>query len=157
MAGLLGTANAHTVGMSQQPGYAGPVEADPQRGLTGTTAPNSWAQFFGPSKTPLETAPYGSYRRENFALPDAYRGANPYLTNVIITLVTEQELWPVRIALPWRLTESEMEISWDQIIFDNTLLGQVGSLTRLLTAPPPPPPQPESPALSRARRRRPGR
>ena len=39
------------------------------------------------------------------------------------------------MALPWRLTESEMEIAWDQIIFDNTLLGQVPEegVSRLVT------------------------
>ena len=41
----------------------------------------------------------------------------------------------MKIALPWRLTESEMEIAWDQIIFDNTLLGQVPEegVSRLVT------------------------
>ena len=61
-----------------------------QGGLTMRTGNGDWSQFFGPSKGPIETAPYGSYRRENFALPDAYRGSNVYMTNVIITLVTEQ-------------------------------------------------------------------
>ena len=103
--------------------------------MTYRNSNGDWSQFFGPGKGPIETAPYGSYRRENFALPDAYRGSNVYLTNVIITLVTDQELWPVKVALPWRLTESEMEISWDQIIFDNTLLGQVPEegVSRLVT------------------------
>ena len=41
----------------------------------------------------------------------------------------------MRVALPWRLTESEQEIAWDQIIFDNTLLGQVPEegVSRLVT------------------------
>lgn len=60
-------------------------------GVTYKSHQGEWNQFFGPNpKGPIETAPYGSYRRENFALPDAYRGSNAYLTNVIITLVTEQ-------------------------------------------------------------------
>lgn len=61
-----------------------------QAGLSMRTGGTDWSQFFGPSKGPIETAPYGAYRRENFALPDAYRGSNVYMTNVIITLVTEQ-------------------------------------------------------------------
>ena len=115
---------ANIIGMSQQPSYVGPIGSTDQQ-LTYKSGDNPWSSFFGPSKGPIETAPYGSYRRENFALPDAYRGSNMYLTNIIITLVTEGDLWPVTIAMPWRLTESEMEIAWDQIIFDNTLLGQV--------------------------------
>ena len=41
----------------------------------------------------------------------------------------------MKIALPWRLTETEMEIAWDQLIFDNTLLGQVPEegVSRLVT------------------------
>ena len=123
--------------MPQQPAGSGPVDPNQGGGMTYRNGANEWSQFFGPTKGPIETAPYGSYRRENFALPDAYRGSNMYLTNVIITLVTEQDLWPVTVALPWRLTESEMEITWDQIIFDNTLLGQVGGCSQLPTPPRP--------------------
>ena len=122
--------------MPQQPAGSGPVDPNQGGGMTYRNGTNEWSQFFGPTKGPIETAPYGSYRRENFALPDAYRGSNMYLTNVIITLVTEQDLWPVTVALPWRLTESEMEITWDQIIFDNALLGQVGGCSQLPTPPP---------------------
>ena len=68
-----------------------------QGGMTSRTGQGDWSQFFGPSKGPIETAPYGSYRRENFALPDAYRGSNVYMTNVIITLVTEQASSKTRI------------------------------------------------------------
>lgn len=41
----------------------------------------------------------------------------------------------MNFALPWRLTESENEIQWDQIIFDNALLGQVPEegVSRLVT------------------------
>ena len=79
-----------------------------QGGNTYRNAPGDWSQFFGPSKGPIETAPYGSYRRENFALPDAYQGSNAFLTNVIITLVTEQvsrpppdSLVPHAAPIPW--------------------------------------------------------
>jgi hypothetical protein len=53
-----------------------------------TSVTNSdWRLFFGEPKGPIETNPYGPFRRENFALPDAYRGSNLYLTNIIITLI----------------------------------------------------------------------
>lgn len=75
-------------GVSSQAGFtAGQIDPG---GVTFRSNQGDWHQFFGPSKGPIETAPYGAYRRENFALPDAYRGSNVYLTNVIITLVTEQ-------------------------------------------------------------------
>ena len=77
---------------SQPPGGPGNTGGYDGGGITYThqNAQTAFQEFFGPSKGPIETLPSGSYRRENFALPDAYRGSNSYLTNVIITLVTEQ-------------------------------------------------------------------
>lgn len=88
MAALSG--NATTNAMPQQPGYAGRPEGATGGGVTYRQGESDWSAFFGPAKGPIESAPYGSYRRENFALPDAYRGSNMYLTNVIISLVTDQ-------------------------------------------------------------------
>ena len=66
---------------------------------------------------------------------DAYKGSLPYMTNLIITLVTDEDMWPTKIALPFRLTEGEMEIVWDEIIFNNSLLGPVPEegVSRLVT------------------------
>lgn len=199
----------NVVGMPVQPAGVGPV-ATAHESLTYQTGGSDWARYFGPSSRPIETAQYGAYRRENFALPEAYRGSNQYLTNIIITLVTDavraasprrarpprtrggplapqrqstrrprppplneerasepphhhrppfapcpcspcpppacdgedfllyslsQDLWPVKIALPWRLHETDMVVSWDQIIFDNALLDQVPEegVSRLVT------------------------
>jgi len=59
------------------------------------------------------------------ALPDAYRGPSPYMTQIIIKIVTDTDLWPVQIALPFRLTEESQEIQWDEIRFSNELMGPV--------------------------------
>ena len=44
-------------------------------------------------------------------------------------------MWPTRIALPFRLSEGEMEIVWDEIHFNNSLLGPVPEegVSRLVT------------------------
>jgi hypothetical protein len=44
-------------------------------------------------------------------------------------------MWPTRVALPFRLTEGEMEIAWDEIHFNNSLLGPVPEegVSRLVT------------------------
>jgi hypothetical protein len=91
--------------------------------------------FFGEPKGPIENSPYGPHRRENFALPDAYKGSNPYMTTIIIQLISQEDLWPVQIALPFRFTESENEIVWDEIHFSNHLLGPVPEegISRLVT------------------------
>ena len=77
------------VNPAQQPGYVGPF-GQSTNSITYQTHQPNWAQFFGPTSRPIETAQYGAYRRENWALPDAYRGSNHYLTNIIIQLISEQ-------------------------------------------------------------------
>ena len=57
--------------------------------LAGVTT-GDWRTFFGDPKGPIDTSNYGPFRRENFALPDAYKGSLPYMTNLIITLVTDE-------------------------------------------------------------------
>ena len=101
----------------------------------GSVTQQDWRMFFGEPKGPIETNPYGPFRRENFALPDAYKGSNIFLTNIIIQLVSDEDMWPTRIALPFRVTEGEQEIVWDEIHFNNALLGPVPEegVSRLVT------------------------
>jgi hypothetical protein len=83
----------------------------------------------------LKLNPYDAFARENLALPDAYKGSSPYMTSIIInsaynnsyctlrrsadamhffhlSVVQDADMWPAKIALPYRFTESEMEIVW---------------------------------------------
>lgn len=76
--------------------------------------------------------PYDAFARENLALPDAYKGSSPYMTSIIINMVQDADMWPAKIALPYRFTESEMEIVWDELVFNNHLLGP-GALRTLNT------------------------
>jgi hypothetical protein len=48
-----------------------------------------------------------------------------YLTNILIEMVTEEDQWPTRVALPIRLNEGSMQIVWDELLFHNQLLGPV--------------------------------
>ena len=97
--------------------------------------PSGWKSYFGTPPRPLDLNPYDAMRRENLALPEAYKGHNIYLTQVIIQLVTDDDMWPGTIALPFRVTESQMEIVWDEIHFNNHLLGPVPEegVSRLVT------------------------
>ena len=112
-------------------GHFGSNNTMPLAGVTNS----DWRLFFGEPKGPIETNPYGPFRKENFALPDAYKGSNPFLTNIIIQLVSDEDMWPTRVALPFRVTEGEMEIVWDEIHFNNSLLGPVPEegVSRLVT------------------------
>ena len=182
MAGGPPNGNINNLGFRDQPGTGlyGSNNTMPMASVTN----QDWRLFFGEPKGPIETNPYGPFKRENFALPDAYRGVNNHLTNVIITLiqvgalppdprplrvgqlpycllslhqpgrcklgsscayhkplppieslVQDEDMWPTRIALPFRLSEGEMEIVWDEIYFNNSLLGPVPEegVSRLVT------------------------
>ena len=96
-----------------------------------------FCDFFGPSPRgdPVNTTPYSGYPRETLALPEVYKGSNPYLTNIMLTLITEEELIPTRILLPMRTTQNETSVTWDEFHFNNTLLGPVPEegVSRLVT------------------------
>lgn len=65
-----------------------------------------WEDYFGlPRGGVIPTNPYASHPRETLTLPEVYKGSNPYLTNILITIITEEELVPTRILLPIRTTQ----------------------------------------------------
>lgn len=101
----------------------------------GAVEHSEWAAYFGESPRPIEKSPYDAYRHTNFALPDAYKGHSVYLTNVMITLITQADMWPASVALPFRVTEGEMSIHWNELIFNNHLLEPVPEegVSRLVT------------------------
>ena len=88
-------------------------------GAAGNAA--GWESYFGTPPRPLDLNPYDAMRRENLALPEAYKGHNIYLTQVIIQLVTADDMWPGTIALPFRITESQMEIVARHVLFAYTI------------------------------------
>ena len=96
----------------------------------------AWGDWFGePRGGPVVTNPYSTYPRETLALPDVYKGSNPYLTNVMITIIEDEQLVPTRILLPIRQTQNETSITWDEFHFKNALLGAVPEegVSRLVT------------------------
>jgi hypothetical protein len=94
-----------------------------------------WADFFGDRGHTNVTNKYSGYPRETLALPDVYKGSNPYLTNLMLNFISEEELVPTRILLPLRHTEHETSVTWDEFHFNNTLLGAVPEegISRLVT------------------------
>lgn len=103
--------------------------------MTTSVGQNPWQPFFGEPMREIKLNPYSAYGRENWALPDAYKGSVPYMTQLMIHLIADEDLWPTRSVLPIRITESEMEIAWDEVIFNNHLLGPVPEegISRLVT------------------------
>ncbi len=128
-----------TLAMPQQPGN-GMVGANNTQAMTVGDPPASgrpgWSTWFGEAAGgKVDLDPYEAYRRENFQLPEAYKGHNVYLTTILIQLITEDDMWPARIALPFRITENENKIVWDEIHFNNHLLNPVPEegVSRLVT------------------------
>jgi hypothetical protein len=96
----------------------------------------AWEDWFGkPRGVPIVTNPYSKYPRETLALPDVYKASNPYLTNVIITIIEDEQLVPTRILLPKRQTQNETSVSWDEFHFKNALFGAISEegVSRLVT------------------------
>eukprot|EP00854_Cymbomonas_tetramitiformis_P009873 gene9873-11692_t len=80
--------------------------------------------YFGENPKPYMLSPYDSFGRENFALPEAYLGYSPYMTNVMINLIKSEDMWPT-VVLPYRETKDTSAIKWDEIHFNRHFLGPV--------------------------------
>ena len=54
----------------------------------------------------------------------------------MIQLITEDDMWVTRVALPFRFTEGEMEVAWSVWIFNNHSLDNVPEegVSRLLSS-----------------------
>lgn len=98
-----------------------------------TSRDPGWSNWFGPNPRGDSTItnPYSGYPRETLALPDVYKGSNPYLTNIMLTIISDEELVPTRILLPMRTTQNETSITWDEFHFNNTLLGRALHLSNV--------------------------
>ncbi len=126
--GAAGTSNVPLMGEAGNLGYnAG--------NLTSAFQPNAFLPYFGAPPRDFKPNPYSAYGRENFALPDAYKGSVPYMTQLMIHVIQDEDLWPTKVVLPIRITENEMEVAWDEVIFNNHLLGPVPEegVSRLVT------------------------
>ena len=119
-------------------GSAYPLGMNTTRGVTtgGDGRGNvDFRPWFGEPPKPIEVSPYEAYKRENFALPEAYHGKNYYMSTIMIQAITEDDMWATKIALPFQESNS-MEIEWEEITFDRPLLGPVPEegISRLVTA-----------------------
>eukprot|EP00854_Cymbomonas_tetramitiformis_P009287 gene9287-11002_t len=111
-----GSGRAH--GVDQRPVASG---NNPQE-LNNPTA--RFSPYFGENPKPYLLSPYDQYGRENFALPEAYLGYSPFMTNVMIALITKEDMWPT-IVLPYRETRDTSTIQWNEYHFNRHLLGPV--------------------------------
>jgi len=60
-------------------------------------AANPWAGFFGAPTAPWKTASYDKYDRNNYNLPEAYKGENLYLGKTIDMLIYQDETFYTQV------------------------------------------------------------
>lgn len=94
-----------------------------------------WAPFFGPAPYPWKQNAQQMYDRETQDLPEAYKGENVYLKDVIIAQIENMPQWPIREVAPLKKNETSMEIMWDRLYFNHHLLGRTPEegVSRLLS------------------------
>jgi hypothetical protein len=98
----------------------------------GGSSSNEWAPYFGVTNKNINVGPY---QRENYDLPDAYVGSNPFLSNVMIRTITGADTFITTHVLPFTLKEDSDLIVWDVLKFNNHLLNRrpEESVSRLVT------------------------
>ena len=58
------------------------------------------------------------------------------MTQILMQLITEDDMWITKVMLPFRFTENEMEVVWNVWIFDNHGMDNVPEegVSRLLSS-----------------------
>lgn len=96
--------------------YSGGATTAPQAvnfaGRGDDTAPNHFL-YFGFNPQFLEKPAELQYARETQNLPEAFRGPNPFMSKLVITMITNSELWPIREMLPLKRWESGNRVQWE--------------------------------------------
>ena len=88
----------------------------PPAGAANQDGVHPWSTYFGEKHNPYPTS--------SLALPEVYKGHNPYLTNILIDLVTEEDVVPTKIIMPIRQVDNtDQNIVWDEFHFSKNLLG----------------------------------
>ena len=82
---------------------------------------NALSDYFGqlsPAKEKLLAE--DQFARETLNLPDAYKGRNKYLENVLQYLITDAGSWYCTAALPFEHTD-EINVAWEIFRFNKSL------------------------------------
>ena len=72
----------------------------------------NWQDFFGEPRGPISNNPYSAFPRETLHLPEVYKGNNPYLTNVMLRIIDDEQLIPTKLLLPLRQAGNDTSVTW---------------------------------------------
>lgn len=114
---------------------AGPLYDKDGRMVHQMTKDEGLKTFFGEPRYSFRENPENYNEQENLDLPDAYWGSNVRMTQLLISEITREELWPITYMFPWRKSD-HMTLEWDIWNFNDSLLGRVPeeSVPRLVTS-----------------------
>lgn len=114
---------------------------DAPHGPVTSTSPEAsnqvpWATYFGLPKKEVPQDPYLSLGRENYDLPEGYKGSVLYLDLLIIYQIRLSQMYAITRLLPLKRWDKSMTISWNVWQFDQGRLGRTPeeSMSRLLTS-----------------------
>jgi hypothetical protein len=105
---------------------------DRMQGVGDTTGPHDpykgtdgWMKYFGVPRAPIWHQPEDSFDRENYQLPDAYRGSNSYISRLIIRKIQQTERFPTTVMFPLQEHSNSMSVAWDSFTFGDHLMDRV--------------------------------
>lgn len=95
-----------------------------------------WATYFGMPSKELKMDPGMAYGRENYDLPEAYRGSSLYLDLIIIYQIKLSQMYAITRLLPLRQWDRSTSVTWDVWKFADGRLDRTPeeSMSRLLTS-----------------------
>ena len=102
--------------------YAGAAQQDDNGHKVSPTKEEALAVFYGEPSRAIVSDPYLDRDNEVYDLPDAYRGKNSYLSMILISLIQESEMWPLRELFPWMKWDKSFEVAWDEWHFNDHML-----------------------------------
>ncbi len=115
-------------------GASGPVAKD-RFGGRDLTLEEQQMLFFGPPLKDVRQDPYASQSIENYILPDAWKGQNNYIRQIIFNEITgDKAIWTSEL-LPWKEYKGGNTVCINRLIFDQHLLDMIPEqgVARLVT------------------------
>lgn len=78
--------------------------------------------LYGLNVSDVASQPIGSqWQVSNRDYPDAYLDGIDSNTRIIITSITDEDLWPVKVAMPWRMHDGVgIDIQWNEWAFHDS-------------------------------------
>lgn len=94
-----------------------------------------WLQLFGMPNEAMKQTPYSNLSRENYDLPEAFKGPLVYLDMMLIYIIKLSQMYVITQLLPLKMMEGANEIVWSVWKFNAAQLGRrpEESMSRLVT------------------------